>query len=93
MIYLSTRPRGPDSRPVDMFPRSCPLGGADLRTQVRASGSIPQSARCSARPSAAGGASHHRRSFCDHRDGGRQRPSMYLGHPRMVAMVVTINHS
>ncbi len=83
MIYLVEMPARITDQ-VDMFPGRRGAGRI-FRTQIRASGSIPQVCALFG-PSAAGGA--YIPSFCDLTARVDGNASMYLGSPRMVEMVV-----
>src|SRR5271169_2105649 len=85
LLYLvdSAGARLPDQ--VDMFPGRRGAGRI-FRTQIRASGSIPQVCALFG-PSAAGGA--YIPAFCDFTAMVDGNASMYLGSPRMVEMVVS----
>ena len=85
MIYLVDSAGARITDQVDMFPGRRGAGRI-FRTQVRASGSIPQVCALFG-PSAAGGA--YIPAFCDFTAMVDGNASMYLGSPRMVEMVVS----
>jgi methylmalonyl-CoA decarboxylase subunit alpha len=85
MIYLVDSAGARITDQVDMFPGRRGAGRI-FRTQVRASGSIPQVCALFG-PSAAGGA--YIPAFCDFNAMVDGNASMYLGSPRMVEMVVS----
>ena len=85
MIYLIDSAGARITDQVDMFPGRRGAGRI-FRTQVRASGSIPQVCALFG-PSAAGGA--YIPAFCDFTAMVDGNASMYLGSPRMVEMVVS----
>src|SRR5436189_5392654 len=83
MIYLVDSAGARITDQVDMFPGRRGAGRI-FRTQVRASGSIPQVCALFG-PSAAGGA--YIPAFCDFTAMVDGNASMYLGSPRMVELV------
>ena len=85
MIYLVDSAGARITDQVDMFPGRRGAGRI-FRTQIRASGSIPQVCALFG-PSAAGGA--YIPAFCDFTAMVDGNASMYLGSPRMVEMVVS----
>ena len=85
MIYLVDSAGARITDQVDMFPGRRGAGRI-FRTQIRASGSIPQVCALFG-PSAAGGA--YIPAFCDFTVMVDGNASMYLGSPRMVEMVVS----
>ena len=85
MIYLVDSAGARITDQVDMFPGRRGAGRI-FRTQVQASGSIPQVCALFG-PSAAGGA--YIPAFCDFNAMVDGNASMYLGSPRMVEMVVS----
>ena len=85
MIYLVDSAGARITDQVDMFPGRRGAGRI-FRTQVRASGAIPQVCALFG-PSAAGGA--YIPAFCDFIAMVDGNASMYLGSPRMVEMVVS----
>src|SRR5580698_418179 len=85
MIYLVDSAGARITDQVDMFPGRRGAGRI-FRTQVQASGSIPQICALFG-PSAAGGA--YIPAFCDFNAMVDGNASMYLGSPRMVEMVVS----
>jgi len=85
MVYLVDSAGARITDQVDMFPGRRGAGRI-FRTQVRASGSIPQVCALFG-PSAAGGA--YIPAFCDFTAMVDGNASMYLGSPRMVEMVVS----
>jgi len=85
MIYLVDSAGARITDQVEMFPGRRGAGRI-FRTQVRASGSIPQICALFG-PSAAGGA--YIPAFCDFNAMVDGNASMYLGSPRMVEMVVS----
>jgi methylmalonyl-CoA decarboxylase subunit alpha len=85
MIYLVDSAGARITDQVEMFPGRRGAGRI-FRTQIRASGSIPQVCALFG-PSAAGGA--YIPSFCDFTAMVDGNASMYLGSPRMVEMVVS----
>jgi acetyl-CoA carboxylase carboxyltransferase component len=85
MIYLVDSAGARITDQVDMFPGRRGAGRI-FRTQIRASGSIPQICALFG-PSAAGGA--YIPAFCDFTAMVEGNASMYLGSPRMVEMVVS----
>jgi methylmalonyl-CoA decarboxylase subunit alpha len=85
MIYLVDSAGARITDQVDMFPGRRGAGRI-FRTQIRASGSIPQVCALFG-PSAAGGA--YIPAFCDFNAMVDGNASMYLGSPRMVEMVVS----
>ena len=82
IVYLVDS-AGTDTNQVDMFPGRRGAGRI-FRTQVQASGSIPQVCALFG-PSAAGGA--YIPAFCDFTAMVDGNASMYLGSPRMVEIV------
>jgi acetyl-CoA carboxylase carboxyltransferase component len=84
MIYLVDSAGARITDQVEMFPGRRGAGKI-FHTQVRASGSVPQVCALFG-PSAAGGA--YIPAFCDYVVMVDGNASMYLGSPRMVAMVV-----
>ena len=84
MIYLVDSAGARITDQVDMFPGRRGAGRI-FRTQIQASGSIPQVCALFG-PSAAGGA--YIPAFCDFTVMVDGNASMYLGSPRMVEMVV-----
>jgi methylmalonyl-CoA decarboxylase subunit alpha len=85
MIYLVDSAGARITDQVDMFPGRRGAGRI-FRTQIHASGSIPQLCALFG-PSAAGGA--YIPAFCDFNAMVDGNASMYLGSPRMVEMVVS----
>jgi methylmalonyl-CoA decarboxylase subunit alpha len=85
MIYLVDSAGARITDQVEMFPGRRGAGRI-FRTQVQASGSIPQVCALFG-PSAAGGA--YIPAFCDFNAMVDGNASMYLGSPRMVEMVVS----
>jgi acetyl-CoA carboxylase carboxyltransferase component len=85
MIYLVDSAGARITDQVEMFPGRRGAGRI-FRTQIRASGSIPQVCALFG-PSAAGGA--YIPAFCDFTAMVDGNASMYLGSPRMVEMVVS----
>ncbi len=85
MIYLVDSAGARITDQVDMFPGRRGAGRI-FRTQIQASGSIPQVCALFG-PSAAGGA--YIPAFCDFTVMVDGNASMYLGSPRMVEMVVS----
>jgi methylmalonyl-CoA decarboxylase subunit alpha len=85
MVYLVDSAGARITDQVEMFPGRRGAGRI-FRTQVQASGSIPQVCALFG-PSAAGGA--YIPSFCDFNAMVEGNASMYLGSPRMVEMVVS----
>jgi len=85
MIYLVDSAGARITDQVDMFPGRRGAGRI-FRTQIRASGSVPQVCALFG-PSAAGGA--YIPAFCDFTAMVDGNASMYLGSPRMVEMVVS----
>jgi acetyl-CoA carboxylase carboxyltransferase component len=85
MIYLVDSAGARITDQVEMFPGRRGAGRI-FRTQVQASGSIPQVCALFG-PSAAGGA--YIPAFCDFTAMVDGNASMYLGSPRMVEMVVS----
>jgi methylmalonyl-CoA decarboxylase subunit alpha len=85
MIYLVDSAGARITDQVDMFPGRRGAGRI-FKTQVQASGSIPQICALFG-PSAAGGA--YIPAFCDFTAMVDGNASMYLGSPRMVEMVVS----
>ena len=85
MVYLVDSAGARITDQVDMFPGRRGAGRI-FRTQIRASGSIPQVCALFG-PSAAGGA--YIPAFCDFTAMVDGNASMYLGSPRMVEMVVS----
>jgi acetyl-CoA carboxylase carboxyltransferase component len=85
MVYLVDSAGARITDQVDLFPGRRGAGRF-FRTQVRASGSIPQVCALFG-PSAAGGA--YIPAFCDFTAMVDGNASMYLGSPRMVEMVVS----
>ena len=85
MIYLVDSAGARITDQVDMFPGRRGAGRI-FRTQIRASGSVPQVCALFG-PSAAGGA--YIPAFCDFTVMVDGNASMYLGSPRMVEMVVS----
>ncbi|HEX6525019.1 MAG TPA: acyl-CoA carboxylase subunit beta [Streptosporangiaceae bacterium] len=85
MIYLVDSAGARITDQVEMFPGRRGAGRI-FRTQIRASGSIPQVCALFG-PSAAGGA--YIPAFCDFTAMVEGNASMYLGSPRMVEMVVS----
>jgi methylmalonyl-CoA decarboxylase subunit alpha len=85
MIYLVDSAGARITDQVEMFPGRRGAGRI-FRTQIQASGSIPQVCALFG-PSAAGGA--YIPAFCDFTAMVDGNASMYLGSPRMVEMVVS----
>jgi len=85
MIYLVDSAGARITDQVEMFPGRRGAGRI-FRTQIQASGSIPQVCALFG-PSAAGGA--YIPAFCDFTAMVEGNASMYLGSPRMVEMVVS----
>src|SRR5207247_4305168 len=85
MIYLVDSAGARITDQVDMFPGRRGAGRI-FRTQVRASGSVPQVCALFG-PSAAGGA--YIPAFCDFTGMVDGNASLYLGSPRLVAVVVS----
>jgi methylmalonyl-CoA decarboxylase subunit alpha len=85
MIYLVDSAGARITDQVEMFPGRRGAGRI-FRTQIAASGSIPQVCALFG-PSAAGGA--YIPAFCDFTAMVEGNASMYLGSPRMVEMVVS----
>jgi acetyl-CoA carboxylase carboxyltransferase component len=85
MVYLVDSAGARITDQVEMFPGRRGAGRI-FRTQIRASGSIPQVCALFG-PSAAGGA--YIPAFCDFTAMVDGNASMYLGSPRMVEMVVS----
>jgi methylmalonyl-CoA decarboxylase subunit alpha len=85
MIYLVDSAGARITDQVDMFPGRRGAGRI-FRTQIQASGAIPQVCALFG-PSAAGGA--YIPAFCDFTAMVDGNASMYLGSPRMVEMVVS----
>jgi acetyl-CoA carboxylase carboxyltransferase component len=85
MVYLVDSAGARITDQVDMFPGRRGAGRI-FRTQIAASGSIPQVCALFG-PSAAGGA--YIPAFCDFTVMVDGNASMYLGSPRMVEMVVS----
>jgi len=85
IIEKAYQARIPITDQVDMFPGRRGAGRI-FRTQIQASGSIPQVCALFG-PSAAGGA--YIPAFCDFTVMVDGNASMYLGSPRMVEMVVS----